>query len=95
MDESLLSAQVVYAPPPPGSPVMIAINVTPGTTIRQALVQSAITSRVPELDIGGCKVGVWGKLRGLDMPVEPQARIEIYRPLIADPKESRRQRAKQ
>ena len=52
-------------------------------------------ARYPEIDLTRNKVGIYGKLAKLDSLVRARDRIEIYRPLIADPKEIRRQRAEQ
>lgn len=70
------------------------LTVSEGTTISQAIRLSGIANEVSGLDIATCKVGVYGKLKSLDTPVRAGDRIEIYRPLLADPKEARRRRAK-
>ncbi|WP_420871035.1 RnfH family protein [Herbaspirillum rubrisubalbicans] len=46
-----------------------------------------------DIDLSVCKVGIFGKVKTLETPVRERDRIEIYRPLIADPKQSRRRRA--
>ncbi|CAG0963169.1 partial hypothetical protein, partial [Anaerolineae bacterium] len=53
---------------------------------------SGILKRFPEIDLGQQKVGIFGKLVKLDLPVKEGDRIEIYRPIIADPKTVRRRR---
>ena len=60
--------------------------VAPGTTVEQALLQSGI-------DPAAQPVGIHGKKRALDTVLRAHDRIELYRPLIADPKDSRRRRA--
>lgn len=72
---------------------VIQIEVEPGATLRQAIERSGILGRYPEIDLHHMRVGSYGRLRGLDDAVNAGERIEIYRPLAADPKESRRQRA--
>jgi putative ubiquitin-RnfH superfamily antitoxin RatB of RatAB toxin-antitoxin module len=62
-------------------------------SLEDAIRQSGLLSEVPEIDLANCRVGVYGKLKSLDAPVREHDRIEIYRPLLADPKESRRKRA--
>jgi len=55
---------------------------------------SSILQRFPDIELGKRnKVGIWGKLTKLDTPLREHDRVEIYRPLIADPKEVRKQRA--
>ena len=67
--------------------------VAPGTNVQQAIESSSILQEVVDIDLTVCRVGVYGKLKPLDSLLRDQDRIEIYRPLLADPKESRRQRA--
>jgi hypothetical protein len=77
----------------PGEQVILALEVAPGTTVRQAIERSGVLERFPQIDLDDNKVGVFGKLTKLDAELRPGDRVEIYRPLIADPKEVRRQRA--
>ena len=68
----------------------------PGMTVGEAIERSGILERFPEIDLGKAnKVGIFGKLTRLDAPLNPGDRVEIYRPLIADPKEQRKKRAAQ
>jgi hypothetical protein len=76
------------------APVVAALRVAPGTTLRQAIVRSGLLERCPEIDLARCGVGVFGKARGLDEPVAAGDRIEIWRPLPQDPKERRRRAAR-
>ncbi|MES2317183.1 MAG: RnfH family protein [Pseudomonadota bacterium] len=64
-----------------------------GTTIEQAIVQSGVLKDIPGIDLALQPVGLFGKKRALDTVLRERDRIEIYRPLVADPKESRRRRA--
>nr|WP_207281027.1 RnfH family protein [Thiocystis violacea] len=64
-----------------------------GTRVKEAIEQSGMLSRFPEIDLDLNKVGIFGKLVKLDQPLAEGDRIEIYRPLIADPKASRQRRA--
>ncbi|WP_293777249.1 RnfH family protein [uncultured Oxalicibacterium sp.] len=86
-----VAIQICYATPL--QQFLIDHVVDAGTTIQQAIDSSGIVRNVPEIDISVCKVGIYGKIKTLDTIVRAQDRIEIYRPLIADPKESRRRRA--
>ncbi len=73
--------------------VIIPLEVEEGTTLREAIERSGLLGRFPEIDLASSKVGVFGKLSKLDSAVGARDRVEIYRPLIADPKEVRKQRA--
>jgi uncharacterized protein len=64
-----------------------------GATVQAAIEQSGMLDDVPEIDLTACRVGIYGKLTLLDAPLREHDRVEIYRSLIADPKESRRKRA--
>lgn len=83
--------QVCYAAP--DRQILRYVEVASGTTLHQAIVHSAILVEVPEIDLSCCKVGIYGKVKTLDTVLRTQDRIEIYRPLIADPMASRRRRA--
>ena len=75
--------------------VLLTVAVPAGTTVRAALLKSAVAEAFPELDLVGCPVGIFGKVVADPerRPVQVGDRIEIYRPLLADPKEVRRLRA--
>jgi uncharacterized protein len=91
MADGLLHVQVCYA----RRDVQIVrdLDVPAGTTLRQAIERSGVIQDCPDIDLTVCKVGIFGKLKELDTVLREQDRIEIYRPLIADPKEARRRRA--
>lgn len=72
---------------------ILSVEVDNGATLRQAIERSGILNHFPEIDLAVNKVGVFGKLAKLDDAVRAWDRVEIYRPLIADPKEVRKQRA--
>lgn len=86
-----ITIEVAYALP--DVQVIIPVVLDSSATIRDAIVRSGVAERFPEIDIDNAKVGIFGKLSKLDSPVRARDRIEIYRPLIADPKEVRKQRA--
>lgn len=67
---------------------LISLSVAGGTTLEQAA-----RSAFPDLDLSQYRVGIFGKLKTVDTLLRDHDRIEIYRPLLADPKESRRRRA--
>jgi putative ubiquitin-RnfH superfamily antitoxin RatB of RatAB toxin-antitoxin module len=69
------------------------LMVEEGATIEQAVAQSGLLDELPDIDLASHPVGLFGKKRPLDTVLREHDRIEIYRPLVADPKESRRKRA--
>ena len=83
--------EVAYALP--DEQVILTLEGSDGITLREAVEHSGIIARFPEIDLARSKVGVFGKLAKLDTRLNPGDRVEIYRPLIADPKEMRRKRA--
>ena len=73
---------------------LVQLDVAIGTTIGQAIAASGVLARFPEIDLGCNQLGVFGKLRPADTVLRDGDRIEIYRPLQADPMDSRRRRAR-
>lgn len=65
-----------------------------GTTVRGVIERSRLAERWPALDLARNRVGIYGKLVSLDTLVAEGDRVEVYRPLLADPKERRRQRSR-
>ena len=88
-----IAVEVVYALP--DTQMLIGLKVAPGTTARQAIEQSGILRRFPQIDPACRKIGIFGKAARPDVVLKEGDRVEIYRPLIADPKDARRRRAKQ
>ena len=68
------------------------VELPAGATLQQALDASGILRRFPQIDLGTQKVGVFGKLKPLDTVLADHDRVEIYRPLLVDPKVSRQRR---
>lgn len=91
MVEEAFEVEVAYAKP--DEQVILSIQGATGITVQQAVEQSGILQRFPEIELGKNKVGVFGKLTKLDTELKAGDRVEIYRPLIADPKEQRKKRA--
>ena len=79
----------------PEDQVLRPMEVVPGTTVQGAIEGSGVLEQCPEIDLQRYKVGIYGKLAPLDRVLEDGDRVEIYRPLIADPKETRRRRAQE
>lgn len=73
---------------------LLDVQVPVDATVLQVIQQSGIVQAHPEIDVSVLKVGVFGKLKALDSRLHAGDRIEIYRPLVADPMEARRRRAK-
>ena len=89
--EAVISVQVCYAKP--GAYILENLAVPAGTTVHDAIKRSGMPERLPEIDLTVCRVGIYGKLKSLDTVLRDRDRVEIYRPLLADPKDARRKRA--
>jgi hypothetical protein len=90
-DEGSIRVEVAYAKQ--DNQALIELDVAPGSTVQEAINRSGILERFPEIDLNENKVGIFGKLARLDTQLNKGDRVEIYRPLIADPKEQRKKRA--
>ena len=93
MVEPVIEIEVVYAAV--DRQVLRSFNVNEGATVRAAVLASGIGSEFPELNLAECPLGIFGKVVADpdSRVIQPGERIEIYRPLLADPKEVRRLRA--
>lgn len=91
MNIESINVEVAYAMPE--KQIIRAVNVDTGTTIGAAIVQSGIMMDFPDLELEEAKVGIFGKAAAMTTVLADGDRVEIYRPLIADPKEIRRKRA--
>lgn len=83
--------EICYARP--DLQILRELKVPAGTKLKAAIEASGVLDDVPEIDLATSRVGIYGKLKALDAVLRDHDRVEIYRPLIADPKESRRKRA--
>jgi putative ubiquitin-RnfH superfamily antitoxin RatB of RatAB toxin-antitoxin module len=72
---------------------VVSVQLAAGATVRDAVERSGLPAEFPEIDLAVNKFGIWNKLSKLDAALRDKDRVEIYRPLLADPKEVRRQRA--
>lgn len=89
---SRIRVEVVYALPDQQKAIKLTLE--EGSTVQEAIERSGLLGQFPQIDLAGAnKVGIWNKLAKLDAPLRDRDRVEIYRPLIADPKEIRKQRA--
>jgi putative ubiquitin-RnfH superfamily antitoxin RatB of RatAB toxin-antitoxin module len=91
-NDEYLGVEIAYALPE--SQVLIVIEVIPGTTAQEAIEDSGILQRFPQIDLSSQKIGIFGKVVELNRVLKSGDRVEIYRALIAEPKDARRRRAK-
>ena len=90
-EADLIKVEVAYALR--DKQLIVPLEMDPSATVRQVIERSGILARFPEIDLEFNRVGVFSKPTKLDATLREGDRVEIYRPLIADPKEVRRQRA--
>ncbi len=90
MNSGEIMVEVAYALP--HEQLIVPVKVKSGSSAQEAILASGIMNKYAEIDLAINKIGIFGKLTKLDMPLRHLDRIEIYRPLIADPKEVRKQR---
>ena len=87
-----MHVEVIYALP--DEQIVIDIELAAQATVGDAIIKSKIMEKYPEIDLDINKTGIFGKLANRQDVLHPGDRVEIYRALIGDPKEIRRQRAK-
>lgn len=88
-----INVEVVYALP--DRQTLLEVAVPAGATVEEVLQLSRIAEKHPEINLATSKLGIFGKLTKSDAVVRERDRIEVYRPLLADPKEVRRRRAEE
>lgn len=88
-----IEVEIVYALPE--RQMLMKVQVPIGTTVEQAVLQSAILVQFPEIDLNKNRFGIFSRFVERDTVLQQCDRIEIYRPLLIDPKEARRLRVKQ
>lgn len=86
-----IEVEVVYALPKRQE--VLSLKVRQGTTVGQAVEQSGILKDFPEIELASAKLGIYGKKALLGDILKDRDRVEIYRPLLADPKEILKRRA--
>ena len=91
MPESVIEVEVVFAKP--DKQLTIIVKLEQGACVEQAIDDSGILNKFPEIDLTKLKIGVFGKLCDLEKTVEQGDRVEIYRPLTQNPMDARRNRA--
>lgn len=77
--------QVGVAYSEPAQQLWLRIEVPDETTVQQAIEQSGILGKFPDIDLSKCKLGIFGKVADLDAMLKPGDRVEIYRAITADP----------
>ena len=93
MNAETIKVELVYALP--HEQTLLKFTVPAGTKVADAVQLSGILKKYPEIDPGKSRMGIFGKLAKPDAELRELDRIEIYRPLLADPKEVRRRRAEE
>ena len=88
-----IAVEVVYARS--DQQIIVELMLPAGATVAEAIVQSGITVRFPEIDVTRNKIGIYGKVVDTHTTLRDRDRVEIYRPLVVDPKEARRKRVKE
>ncbi len=86
-----ITIEVVYGVP--HKQKILTLSVDAGTSVEKAIVDSGIIALFPEIDLSKNKVGIWNRAVKLSEVLDDLDRIEVYRPLIADPKDVRKRRA--
>ncbi len=89
----MIHVEVVYALPQEQRVITLAVEAE--MTVQEIIEQSGVLEIYPEIDLAKNKVGIFSRNIKLNSTVLDRDRIEIYRPLLADPKEIRRKRAEQ
>lgn len=91
MPQPIIKVEVAYAKPE--QQIIVNVEVAADATAEQAILASGILKQFPEIDLEQTEIGIFSKVCKLDHRLFPGDRVEIYRPLLLDPKEQRRQRA--
>lgn len=91
-DDSVIGVEVVYAQP--ARQTLMALTVPVNTTAYEAILRSGVASSHPEIELAAVKIGIFGKRVPPGTVLKNGDRVEIYRPLTADPKEARHRRAR-
>lgn len=91
VNEGKVTIEVVYGVP--HKQKILTLLVDSGSTVEQSIIDSGVIALFPEIDLSINKVGVWNRAVKLSDEVNDLDRIEVYRPLIANPKDVRKRRA--
>lgn len=88
----MIEAEVAYALPTVQRCYLVRLAAP--ATVRAAIESSGVLAEFPDIDLARQRVGIFGRIASLDQLIQPGDRVEIYRPLEADPKEARRDRVR-
>lgn len=86
-----IQVEIAYASQ--GRQIVLALKLNAGISVREAIQEAGLLANFPEIDLTTNKVGIFGNIVALDTILHNADRVEIYRPLVCDPKELRRRRA--
>lgn len=86
-----INIELIY--PLPNQQILLNLQIEDSCTIGQAIENSGILKKYPEINLDINKVGIFSKITKLSETLREGDRIEIYRALIADPKEARKKKA--
>lgn len=86
-----MTVEVVYATPERQE--LVEVGLAPGATVADAIAASGIAARFPDEPVSEAPAGIWGRPVGRSQPLEDGDRVELYRPLVKDPRDARRERA--
>jgi uncharacterized protein len=89
--QGIIRVSVCYARP--DLEILCELAISEGSTLQQAILLCDLLQKAPEIDLSTARFGIYGKHKTLETILREHDRVEIYRSLIADPKESRRRRA--
>lgn len=89
--EPAIAVELVYALP--GEQNVVELTLERGVTAAEAIRRSGLLERYPEIDLRSARIGIHGRITEGDTVLAHGDRVEIYRPLVADPKQTRRRRA--
>jgi len=91
MLKTMFTVEVAYATAT--KQLILALQVPEGTTVAEAIALSNMAKHFPEEDFSKPAVGIFSQICALNKPLKAGDRVEIYRPLLCDPKQARRERA--
>ena len=89
-ENSTITVEVAYARS--DEQALIELQVNAGATVSEAIALSKVTDKFPEIDLDKNKIGIFGKKTTLETKLNEFDRVEIYRPLIADPKAAKKKK---
>jgi putative ubiquitin-RnfH superfamily antitoxin RatB of RatAB toxin-antitoxin module len=87
-----MEIEVAYATP--DKQILLSMDVPVGCTVAEAIILSGIREEFPDMELDPKAVGIFSRKVSMDHELKEGDRVEIYRPLVADPKEMRKQRAR-